>query len=1184
MRGCSVSRDELAGKAVELAASLAELANKLQTSAERERARRLALLMDDPQGLAMGQALTDRAHRPHASRKIVQAARAVLRTHGVPRSLMGGDRLALSLLNVLGPALPAVAALGILRRLQRETAPYLIPGQWAQFSRYMAQRKKQGLRINVNRLGEEVLSQLDAEHHIEAYLELLARPDVETISVKISAICSRINVLAWDDTLTLLRDALRRIYRAAQRESGKPGEPRKLVYLDMESYRDLTLNLELFQSLLDETEFMTLSAGVVLQAYIPESATFQHQLTSWAQARVARGGAPIRLRIAKGANLGMERVESSLRGWATPTYLRKDQVDANYKRLLEYGCQPDHASAVRLGIASHNPFDIAYGALLRATHGSEASVGFELLQGMADPLCRALAQVLGDVLIYAPMVTQQDFTSSVAYLVRRLDENSTPENFLRHSFGFGAKSGAFEGERQKFLVACLSVDEVSTEAKRDQDRRKEPALGDLTSPFRNEPDTDFSRPANREWMAAALQAQQQFVDLPLRVAGEVRADGPTVAGTDPSRPGEIPYRHRLATRDEIMLALSAAQRGLAHWRAQPSRDRAAALVRVAHELRRARGELIACMVCDAGKRVEEADVEVSEAIDFAEYYARSLLELEAHAQYKPRGVTVVTPPWNFPLAIPLGGVLAALAAGNSVILKPAPETVLVASRAARTLWAAGIPHEVFQLITAEDEDATALITDPRVATVILTGATSTALHFRSLRPRLHLCAETGGKNAIIVSAFADRELAIRDTLASAFGHAGQKCSAASLLILEAEVYDDPSFLEKLRSAAADLVVASAWDPSSFVTPLIRPPEGALKRALSELAAGESWLLAPKVSAENPLLYSPGIKLGVKEGSDSHRTELFGPVLSVMRAKDLEHAVNIANGTPYGLTAGLHSLDEREQQYFLKHMNAGNLYVNRTITGAIVGRQPFGGRKASSIGPGAKTGGPNYLLQLMQAAPDSVATATSTAENDLPREVASLLEAVSRPFSPDDQLQLRHWALNYQHAYERFFRDPLDAFQLLGQENWLRYDPCAVLVRLDTGATPFELAATLLAIAIVASQSPHPSTLHLSAATGLETLFPHSWPGKVAHAPPAITDLPKYLLDHHIDRVRALGTTPDDLFAALASTTVHIVSDPPCASGRVELLHHLREQSHSITTHRYGHLSLSHLSRQKPTNR
>jgi RHH-type proline utilization regulon transcriptional repressor/proline dehydrogenase/delta 1-pyrroline-5-carboxylate dehydrogenase len=1173
VRGLSLPRDELAAKSVELATLLLELARALRTPAEQRRAARLARLLDDPQALAFGQALTDRAARPHSPTQIVHAAQQVLRRHGIPSSLPILDRATLRALGALGGLWPRLTAPALTARIRRETASYLIPSKPGAFAEHLIRASQDGLQINVNLLGEEVLSEVDAEHHRTAYLELLSRPEVTTISVKISAIFSRINVLAWDQTLALLKDALRPIYRAAN------GTPQKLVYLDMESHRDLALNLQLFQSLLDEPELLPLSAGVVLQAYIPESASFQRQLVDWATRRVQRGGAPIRLRVAKGANLGMERVDSSLRGWPSPTFASKHEVDANYKRMIEFGTLPQHANAVHLGIASHNLFDIAYGALLRASRQTEASVGFELLQGMADPFCRALQQAVGNVLLYAPTVSEHEFASSIAYLVRRLDENSSPENFLRHGFELDVRSEAFDRERQKFLLSCLAVEHVADQPKRNQDRRDEAQISDLSAPFRNEPDTDFSRPCNRDWIQAALSRQQsQTFDLPLCVHEELRFDEPAVAGIDPSRPGHVPYRYRLATESDIAHVIEVAEQGHAQWSRYSSHDRATALLTVAAGLRRQRGDLIASMVLDAGKRVEEADVEVSEAIDFAEYYARSWLELQRHVHCESRGIAVVTPPWNFPLAIPLGGTLAALVAGNSVILKPAPETVLVADRAAHVLWDAGIPREALQLVTAEDAVASRLITNPRVASVILTGATSTALLFRSLRPRLHLCAETGGKNAMIVTSFADRELAIRDTLSSAFGHAGQKCSAASLLILEASLYDDATFLERLRDAAADLVVGSAWDLTSFVTPLIRAAEGPLQQALTTLDPDESWLLEPKVSASNALAWRPGIKLGVREGSFSHTTECFGPVLAVLRAEDLPHALHLANATSYGLTAGLHSLDDDEQRYFLEHMNAGNLYVNRTLTGAIVGRQPFGGRKASSVGPGLKAGGPNYLLQLMREVPGEPTATASSLESVLPDAIASSLKQLSPGLTDAEQALLQQRARDYQQAYERFFAVPQDTFQLLGQDNWLVYQPWPALLRVDSGASLLDLASVVVAAQIASAP------LHLSVADEVTLLPSHPLFTSSSRAPSNLKQLPDYLAAHGIDRVRALGSTPDQLFLVTAATTSHVAHDPVSAHGRIELLHHLREQSRSITTHRYGHLGHSELSRQKPTNR
>src|SRR5499433_1476502 len=352
------------------------------------------------------------------------------------------------------------------------------------------------------------------------------------------------------------------------------------------------------------------------------------------------------------------------------------------------------------------------------------------------------------------------------------------------------------------------------------------------------------------------------------------------------------------------------------------------------------------MIVDDAKTAPEADPEVSEAIDFARYYPQALqetlVELEG-ARMDPLGVVVVTPPWNFPLSIPASGVLAALTAGNAVLLKPAPEAVLVGWQLAQALWDGGVPMDALQFVPCPDDDVgQSLVTDPRVDAVILTGSAETARRFLAWRPELRLFAETSGKNAMIVTALADRDQAIRDLVRSAFGHNGQKCSAASLAICEAEVYDDPVFRRQLRDAAASLDVGTAWDAASRVTPLTQPPGEALTRALTRLDEGEEWLLEPRPLPGPAPLWSPGIKLGVRRGSFFHRTECFGPVLGLMRAGDLDEAIDLANDTPFGLTSGIQSLDDREVGHWLDRVEAGNLYVNRHTTGAIVSRQPFGG--------------------------------------------------------------------------------------------------------------------------------------------------------------------------------------------------------------------------------------------------
>src|SRR5580704_13794739 len=367
----------------------------------------------------------------------------------------------------------------------------------------------------------------------------------------------------------------------------------------------------------------------------------------------------------------------------------------------------------------------------------------------------------------------------------------------------------------------------------------------------------------------------------------------------------------------------------------------------------------AVMAGDAGR-------EVSEGIDCVGFYATSATDFEGSA---PLGTVVVVPPWNFPYAIPAGGVCAALAAGNTVILKPAPESVATAWQLVQQLWRGGVPRDVLQFVpTRDDDNGRRLVTHPGVDAVILTGSFDTAVLFTSWRPEITLLAETSGKNAMLISACADIDVAVRDLVQSAFGHAGQKCSAASLAIVVRDVYEDPAFLRQLGDAVQSLRVGPAWDLSTSVGPIIRSAEPALERALHHLDPGESWLLQPRALDAAGLQWSPGVKLGVRSGSWSHQHEWFGPVLGVMVAPDFWTAITWQNRTDFGLTAGIQSLDEAECDLWMDRMQAGNLYVNRGVTGAIVNRQPFGGWRRSSVGPTAKAGGHHYVNSLRRWVP------------------------------------------------------------------------------------------------------------------------------------------------------------------------------------------------------------------------
>jgi RHH-type proline utilization regulon transcriptional repressor/proline dehydrogenase/delta 1-pyrroline-5-carboxylate dehydrogenase len=1083
------------------------------------------------------------------------------------------ERIGLTLGALVGQYMPSLVVPPIVARLRHETEALILPGEGADLRRYLAERRADGIRLNLNQLGEAILGEQEAARRLEAYLALLARDDVEYISVKVSSVSSQIELTAFRPAVRIVKDRLRALYRQALRHHYRHPDGRvtpKFVNLDMEEYRDLALTVTAFREVLDEDEFMALPAGIVLQAYLPESHRVQRGLVAWATARCGRGGAPIKLRVVKGANLAMERIEADLRGWPQAPFTSKLDVDANFKRMIEYGCRPEHARAVHLGIASHNLFDVAHGLVLREERGVEAWVEFEMLEGMANHQARAVQARAGGLLLYAPVVRAEDFHSAIAYLVRRLDENTAPDNFLRHVFGLEPGSPDWDLERDRFLGAFELVDGLSDASRRTQVRGAEAAskaASDLSAPFANEPDTDWASAANRDWLdrVRAEWRERPVETVPLQIGGELVAGALAVEGRDRSHPARVAYRHALADRRQVGRALDAARAAQTAWAGRPAAERRRLLDAAGAVLARRRGDLIGAMIVDGAKTVAEADPEVSEAIDFARYYARALGggDIVDGCRLEPLGVVVVAPPWNFPLAIPAGGVLAALAAGNAVLLKPAPEAVLVGWHLAGALWEAGIPRNALQFVPCpDDEVGRGLITDPRVDAVILTGSVETARRFLEWRPDLRLFAETSGKNAIIVTALADRDQAVRDLVRSAFGHAGQKCSAASLAICEAEVYDDPAFRRQLRDAAASLAVGSAWEPASRVTPLTQPPGPALRRALTTLEPGEEWLLEPRLLGREAPLWSPGIKLGVRRGSFFHQTECFGPVLGLMRAADLDEAIALANDQPFGLTSGIQSLDDREIARWIERIEAGSLYVNRHITGAIVGRQPFGGWKASSVGPGAKAGGPNYVLQLCRAR--QVARPAAGAECS--PAVATLLDRCLEQV-PDEGAAavLTAAAASYALAWQEHFGREHEAIRLLGERNLLRYRPCRpIVVRAEAATTAGRLA---LSQALLAAR-----TCGVPVVISLTDGRPGPWLDEQADVIAVVeteAELIARLGSGGFERLRALVPIGRETRAAAHAAGVVVLGAPILATGRLELRGYLREQAVSRTVHRHG---------------
>lgn len=1167
---------DLSHRAVSLAAELLQASRARETAAERAHSAQMARMMQDEAGKKFTIIMTDQILKIEQPNRAAQRLQGLVNRFGYPKFLKAWDRTKLWAGNVMAGMLPGLVMPQINQQVRKQSSNVIISAEPAKFANYFRQRTAQGIRVNFNQLGEAVLGDHEADRRWKFYLDKLSDSEVTYVSVKLSSIVSQISMTGYRQTLETIKQRLREVYRAAMKNrSGKA----KFVNLDMEEYRDLHLTVDVFREVLDEPEFEKYEAGIVLQAYLPDSFQVQQELTEWARRRHARTGTGIKIRLVKGANLAMEQVEAGLRGWPQAPYHDKPAVDANFKRMLEFGSRPENAAIVRLGVASHNLFDVAHTLLVREARGVGDRIEFEMLEGMANAQALEVTSRVGGLTIYTPAVLDHEFEAAVAYLVRRLDENTAPGSFLGALFGLEEGSPAWNAQRDAFLQACQLARDPQLQAapNRTQNRLTEkPVAKTAGEPFDNEPDTDFALPANRLWAAEIIDRWKAKAIAPLElwIGTRKQARELTGKGKDPSRPGVLAYQYAEANLEDVSAALQVAVEALPAWEARGIAGRAAVLREIAAEFARQRGETIGAMVLDAGKAISEGDVEVSEAIDFANYYAQSLDDPGWFdgTEMRARGVVVVTPPWNFPYAIPAGGCLAALMAGNTVILKPSRDSVLTAWMLANQFWAAGVPREVLQFLPIGDRTAgRALVTDPRTAAVILTGSFETARNFQSWRPELPLFAETSGKNAMIVTVNADVDLAIKDMVRGAFGHSGQKCSATSLALVERSIYESEKFRQQLKDAARSLIAGGSWNASAVSTPVIREPDENLRRGLTQLDPGEEWLLEPRMLEHNPCLWSPGIKLGVKPGSWYHRTECFGPVLGLICVESFEDALRIQNSNEFGLTGGLHSLDPKEIAEWRERVEVGNAYINRGMTGAIVRRQPFGGWKHSCVGPGAKAGGPNY-----------VATLALWEERGLPRlgnqsspELASEFTRWERIVTQAaDQAALAASASSYGHWWKTHFSREHDPSQVHGETNHFRYRPRPWhILRLSNLQDPrLPLVVAQAALACKVCGVPLSLSVSRAAASGVPGWWSQlsgGWGVDVREESHA--EFCRRLGTLRDGTVRVLEPQPGELFAPAEIGNIHVFVGPPHANGRLELLSYLREQSISQTIHRYGNV-------------
>jgi len=808
----------------------------------------------------------------------------------------------------------------------------------------------------VDLLGEAVLSEAEAAQYaarchdlIRAVASLEPHPEApwtaRNMSLKLSSLVAHFEPAAPEATAAELDRLLLPLLRAA-REAGV------FVNIDMEQYRYRDLTHIAFERLTLSHEFRDWDRlGIVVQAYLKDAPEDVERLADLARRR----GTPITVRLVKGAYWDEETVLARQENRLSPVFEDKPATDANFERCTDLlvASYP----ALRPAFGSHNPRSIAQAMVKAEAAGlPRAETEFQMLFGMAEGLRKAVAAAGYPTRVYVPVGA---ILPGMAYLVRRLLENTSNQSWLIHRHE--------EGDPAVLLAKPSPLPAAPASQPR---------------PFANETPAEFYRPAVRAEMHAAIEeARRRFGQkYPLVIAGREVDTGTRDEVRSPAAPEPVIGYVARAGSAEVGQAVASAVAAVDAWRHTPARDRAALLRRAADLLAQRRFEFAATMVFESAKPWREADGDVIEAIDYLRYYAWQAerlfsrpLELgvpgEASALfYESRGVAAVIAPWNFPLAIITGMATAALAAGCPVVLKPAEQSPIVAAKLAALLLEAGFPPGVVHYAPGPGETGRALVEHPDVSVVAFTGSNpvgQSILEAAVRRPEggrdyKHVIAEMGGKNAIIVDDDADIDQAVEGVLASAFNYAGQKCSAASRVIVVGSAYDE--FRGRLAAAVESLKPGPPDDPSTIVPPVISAEARERIEEYIALGFAEGSLVARREADGPGHMVAPHVFEGIARDSRLAQEEVFGPVLVMFRAQTFAEALEIAMDSRYGLTGGVFSRNPRNIERARRDFRAGNLYINRKITGAIVGRHPFGGFRNSGLGD--KAGGPDYLLQFV----------------------------------------------------------------------------------------------------------------------------------------------------------------------------------------------------------------------------
>jgi RHH-type proline utilization regulon transcriptional repressor/proline dehydrogenase/delta 1-pyrroline-5-carboxylate dehydrogenase len=877
-----------------------------------------------------------------------------------------------------------VAATTVATAVETLAHKYISGENIKQVIKTIERLRKDKMAFTIDLLGEAVITEAEAQSYLDRYLDLMQQlveasktwtpvPAIDStdegqlsqvqVSVKLTAFYSQFDPLDASGSEEKVSDRIRILLRRAK-------ELGAAVHFDMEQYAYKNLTLSILKQLLMEPEFRDRTdLGITIQAYLRDSEQDVKDLITWAKQR----GYPLTVRLVKGAYWDQETIKAIQKDWEQPVYNDKAATDANFERITQLLLE--NHEYLYSAIGSHNVRSQAHAiAIAETLNIPRRRFEMQVLYGMGDKLAKALVDRGYQVRVYCPY---GELLPGMAYLIRRLLENTANSSFLRQSM---------EDRPIEELLAPPVVETQDLEI--NHSPLASPLLkrgrGDLLPlTFKNAADTDYADMEERTRSQQAFTSVREQLGktyLPL-INGKYETTQEIIDSVNPSNYSEVIGKVGLMSVEQAEQAMQAAKAAFLSWKNTPAKQRAEILRKAGQLMEQRRAELSAWIVLEVGKPVKEADAEVSEAIDFCDYYASEMERLDQgysydvagetnRYHYQPRGIAVVISPWNFPLAIAAGMTVAALVAGNCTLLKPAETSCVIAAKLAEILVEAGIPKGVFQFVPGKGSKVGAyLVNHPDTSLIAFTGSQEVGCRIYAdaakVQPKQkHLkrvIAEMGGKNALIVDESADLDQAVVGVVQSAFGYSGQKCSACSRVIVLEPIYD--VFVQRLVEATRSLNIGVAQSPSTQVGPVIDATARDRIREYIEKGRSESNLVLEMPAPENGYFVGPVIFSEVSPTATIAQEEIFGPVVAVIRVKDFDEAIAVANNTDYALTGGIYSRTLSHIQQAQAQFEVGNLYINRTITGAIVARQPFGGFKLSGVG--SKAGGPDYLLQFLE---------------------------------------------------------------------------------------------------------------------------------------------------------------------------------------------------------------------------